>query len=244
MLMQISCGCCEQPKPYIYCDYFRTAIATQYAPPKDALETISGSAITQVLPSSVADLADCNIYCLACFGRANGPPGSGQIMTLTSGQRTVIADWVNAGGKLLACLDYKDLYNSGGSLISKGVDSTFFTELATLISDAGGTLTFGAEDAVAGNPDPWPTSTFLSDSWTSGITGAVEYDRGFGSSITNGTQLFAPVTKNTIVKQQCGSGWVVVHGSQNSLWGNKDVSQGTPTGYTAMTQFLNFYFNL
>lgn len=240
--MQLSCGCCEQPKPYIYCDYFRTAIETQYAPAKDALETISGYAITQVLPATTADLADCNIYCIGCFGRLIPSPGAGGIMTLTSGQRTVIANWVNAGGKLLCCVDYKDIYS--GAVLSRGVDSSFFTELETLISDAGGSLTFGAEDAVAGNPNPWPTSTFLSDAWTSGITGAVEYDRGFGSSVANGTQLFAPVTRNTIVKEQCGAGWVVVHGSQNSLWGNKDVSQGTPTGYAAMNQFLDFFFFL
>ena len=197
------------------------------------------------MPSSLADLNQCEVYCLGCFGRTDGSFTQGTIMTLNSTQRGIIADWVNAGGKLLCCVDYKNLTTSGGSLLFRNVDATFFTHLEQLISDAGGSLTFGREDLITGStPNPYNKSTFLSDSWTTGITGEVEYDGPAGSSISGGTQLCAPVTKNTIVKQQCGSGWIVCHGSQNSLWGNKDALQGVPTGYTAMTEFLQFYYDL
>jgi hypothetical protein len=229
----------------IYADYFRTLILGSYSPAKDKLEEISGYEVTQLLPSSVADLSDCEIYCLGCFGRANGVFPQGQVMTLDATQRGVVADWVNAGGKLLCCVDYRNLYDSGGFLQSRNVDSSFYTQLATLISNAGGSLTFGAEDAVTPTTTvPWPTAAFLSDSWTTGITGQVEYDSSAGSSITGGTQLFAPVSKNTIVKQQCGSGWVICYGSTGPLWGNQDVSQSSPTGYVAVGQFLEFLWNL
>ena len=248
--MQLSCGCCDNGG-LIYADFLRPGvppgggIESSYAPAKEALETISGNVVAQLLPSSLSDLDDCEIYCLGCFGRVDGSFTQGQIMTLNATQRGIIADWVNAGGKLLCCVDYKNLTNSGGTLIFRNVDTTFYTQLATLISDAGGSLTFGAEDVVTpATTTPYPKATFLSDSWTTGITGEIEYDSNAGSSISGGTQLFAPVVKNTIVKQQCGSGWIVCHGSQNSLWGNKDISQGVPTGYTAMTEFLEFYYNL
>lgn len=228
----------------VYADYFQSALSGSYQPALDVLESYSGSAVTEVLPASTADLADCGLYCLGCFGRAPGVFPQGRVMTLDSTERGIVADWVNAGGKLLCCVDYKTLYDSRGFLVTRNVDSSFFSDLATLISDAGGSLTFGAEDSVVGGSAPWPKDTFLSDAWTSGIAGEIEYDFTAGSSITNGTQLFAPNSRNTIVKEQCGAGWVVVHGSQNSLWGNKDVSQGTPTGYTAMTEFLQFLWDL
>jgi len=243
--MQISCGCCRQGTR-VYTDYFRTVLSGQYAPAKDALEAKSGFTVDQLLPSSLADLDDCAIYCLGTFGNTLGTfPNNGGIMTLDSTQRGIIASWVNGGGKLLCAVDYKDLYTSGGTLISRLIDSSFYTQLAALISAAGGSLTFGAEDAVApGVSAPWPKASFLSDAWTTGISGQIEYDGTAGSSITNGTQLFAPNTKNTIVKEQCGSGWVVCFASRNALWGNQDISQGTPTGYAAMTQFLEFYYDL
>ncbi len=243
MLMQLACGCCQVNR--IYADYFRTLILGSYATAKEKLEEISGSEVTQLLPASLSDLDDCEIYCLGCFGRVNGVFPQGQVMTLTSTQRGIIADWVNAGGKLLCCVDYRNLYDGGGFLQSRNVDPSFYTDLATLISDAGGSLTFGAEDIVTpATVVPYPTAAFLSDAWTTGITGQIEYDSNAGSSITGGTQLFAPVTKNTIVKQQCGSGWVICHGSTGSLWGNDDVSQPTPTNYEAMGQFLEFLWNL
>lgn len=251
MLMQLSCGCCNDPGGLIYADLLRlgsppgTGIQAAYAPAKDALESISGNTVTQLLPSSLSDLDDCEIYCLGCFGAADGSFTQGQIMTLNSTQRGIIADWVNAGGKLLCCVDYKNLTTSGGSLLFRAIDPTFYDAMEQLISDAGGSLTFGREDAINGStPNPYDKGTFLSDSWTTGVSGEIEYDGPAGSSISGGTQLFAPVAKNTIVKQQCGSGWIVCHGSRNSLWGNKDVNQGVPTGYTAMTEFLQFYYNL
>ena len=204
----------------IYADYFRTILASAYAPAYDALAAVSGATvIDQLLPSSLSDLDDCEIYCLGCFGRQLGAfPLNGGIMTLSSTQRGIIADWVAAGGKLLCCVEYKLLKDGAGNILTRQTEASFYSELATLISDAGGSITFGAEDLLNGSfPGPVPKGTFLSDSWTSGITGEVEYDRDHGSSITNGTQLFAPDARNTIVKQQCGSGWVVCFGSQNCL---------------------------
>lgn len=246
MLMQLSCGCCENPGGVIYADYFRTILSSNYAPAKDALETISGATVTQLLPTSLGDLADCEIYCLGCFGRQTGAfPLNGGIMTLNSTERGIIADWVNAGGKLLCCVEYRLLLDGGGFVITRQTEPSFYTELATLISDAGGSLTFGAEDLTTGSfPTAVPKDVFLADPWTTGNTGEVEYDRDHGSSITNGTQLFAPDARNTIVKQQCGSGWVICFGSQNCLWGNKDAGQSVPTGYVAMTQFLQFLYDL
>ncbi len=251
MLMQISCDCCDNSGGLIYADYFRpgsppgSGIEAVYAPLKDALETISSNAVTQLLPSSLSDLDDCEVYCLGCFGAVDGSFTQGQIMTLNSTQRGIIADWVNAGGKLLCCVDYKNLTTSGGTLLFRAVDTTFYDAMEQLISDAGGSLTFGREDAINGStPHPYPVAAFLSDPWTTGITGDIEYDGPAGSSISGGTQLFAPEAKNTIVKQQCGSGWVVCHGSRNSLWGNQDDDQSPPTGYVAITQFLQFLYDL
>jgi hypothetical protein len=250
MLMQLSCGCCDTGG-LIYADFLRpgvppgAGIEAVYAPLKDALETISGNVVAQLLPSSLSDLDDCEVYCLGCFGAADGSFTQGQIMTLNSTQRGIIADWVNAGGKLLCCVDYKNLTTSGGALIFRAVDTTFYNAMEQLISDAGGSLTFGREDAINGStPNPYDKATFLSDSWTTGITGEIEYDGTAGSSISGGTQLFAPVARNTIVKQQCGSGWIVCHGSRNSLWGNEDENQTVPTGYTAITEFLQFFYDL
>lgn len=165
-------------------------------------------------------------------------------MTLTAPQRAVVAAWVNAGGKLLCCVDYHNLLDSHGTILTRATDSSFYSALSALISAAGGSLTFGQEDTVIGPTPPWPKARFLSDPWTVGNTDEVEYDFDAGSSITGGTVLFAPSAKNQIVKQQCGDGWVVCFGSQNALWGNADYLQSVPTGYTAMTQFLEFFHSL
>lgn len=246
MLMQLSCGCCRRAGTKVYADYFRTILSSVYAPAYDALTTISGSAVTQLLPSSLADLSDCNIYCIGGFGRQLGAfPANGGIMTLNATERGIIADWVNAGGKLLCCVEYKNLLDGSGNIITRQSETSYYSQLSTLISDAGGSISFGMEDLLNGSfPTAVPKDVFLSDPWTSGITGEVEYDRDHGSSITGGTQLFAPDPRNTIVKEQCGSGWVICFGSQNCLWGNKDAGQSVPTGYVAMTQFLQFLYDL
>lgn len=234
-----ACGC-HCGTGLIYADFIGGGVpGSAYSDPMDVLVALSGSAVSVVVPASSADLAGCELYTIGCWGRQT-VPGAGRIFTLSAAEITIVADWVNAGGKLLCTVDYKEWPSAG----QFGLDPSYYTALASLISQAGGTLTFGAEDTTGGPAAPNPVADVLSDSWTTGITTKIEYDGDAGSSISGGTQLFAPIAKNTIVKEQCGSGWVMCHGSQNSLWGRKDLSQPIPTNFTAMTQLLTYLWNL
>jgi len=224
----------------IFVDHLKQANAGSYALLKNTLTEISKKPISQLSPNAVEDLRDCGLYCLGIFGRVDGPWPLGQVMSLTLAQRLTLANWVNGGGTLLCAVDYSTLYNLNGTVNTRQVAASFYADLAALISAAGGSITFGGEDSVVGQASPWPTAFFVSDPWTSEITGGVEYDYSAGSSIAGGIELFAPVARNRIVKQQCGSGWVVCVGSQNVLWSNLDYLQSVPTGYAAMRQFLQY----
>jgi hypothetical protein len=238
---QLTLGGRETPASKIYADFIDPVLANVSSDARDALEGLSGSAISVLLPTAAADLADCEIYTIGCWGRQR-VPSAGRIFTLDAAESAIVAAWVNAGGKLLCTVDYKEWPTALPPQF--GLDPSYYTDLSNLISNAGGTLTFGAEDTTGGVTAPYPVADVLSDTWTTDITTKIEYDDDAGSSINNGTQLFAPVVKNTIVRQQCGSGWVLCFGSQNTLWGNKDLFQINPTNYTAVTQILTYLWNV
>lgn len=251
MFLTLSC-CCGNVVQHVFCDYYsgNTNIQSTFEPAESAIagtfESGSGPGVSVMLPATAADLDDCGLYCIGCFGRDEyafpETPDDGAKWSLSSSEEDLLADWIDAGGKLLMCVDYNEL---GSNVL---ISDEYYDAAEAFLAKLGLSVTFGREDSAGGVSAPWPTDTFLSTALTSGITESFEYDGEAGSSFSftpsgAGTKIYDG-TAQTIAYFPAGSGWVLLFGSQNVLWGNKDKSQPTPTGYVAIEKLLDNYHGL
>lgn len=244
------CCHCSNATGNVYCDYysgtpsvvsaftpFETAVTTEF-------ESGGSSGVDVLLPSVAADLDDCSLYCVGVFGHDRyGPSSQGSKWTLTSAQEDLIAAWVDTGGKVIMCMEYHRLLPLSNNITQES--NNYYDAAEAFLTKCGLSVTFGREDAAGPSP-PWPTDTFLSTTLTSGVSESFEYDGSAGTSFTftpsgAGTKIYDG-TQQTAAYFASGSGWVILTGSQNLLWGNKDKDQTTPTNYTAIEKLLANYF--
>ena len=228
--MGMSLGrCCPTGGGNNYCDYFHGPLpSTNY----QYFENVFNP--TTLAPASIGDLADCNCYLLACFGRPRRPASSYADMQLTSAELTVLAAWVAAGGKLICTVDYKDAY-SGSSIIGRECDATYMTKMNNFLSACGSSLSAATNDSTSGG---WFTSTFnTSYPLTTGLTGNVYYDGlTAGGDLTGGTTIFNPNSHMVVAYDEpAGGGLIVCSGSQNILWCN------TSAGAAANASMITFH---
>lgn len=202
--------------------------------------------VTNLLPTSSAQLNDCNVYLINAWGATKEfpPTGGYDVWNLSSTHATILAAWVASGGKLICCVDYKQLLTGSASLVGSATSTAYGASLNALLAAAGSGLSVTPTNATSTTPSAWPTSTFISTSLTTGITGPVAHDWDGGSPISGGTLCFNPNSANQIRFETVGSGLVVLFGSRNTMWGDPATSFPPPPSWAAMSDFLQRVIDL
>lgn len=182
--MQLGRCCRCSPPTRIYADYL-TTLAESPGPSEDVVAAL-GAEPEWVRPESAAELSDCRLYTIGCFGFSrkspSSVPGNGGVWNLTALQQTTVVDWVLGGGKLVICVDYRNLIASP-TYTEYAIDQDYFDGVDDMCDELGLDWSITPYDGPLQPGPPHPLGQFIQSGIADGNTDYFEYDNAAGSQV-------------------------------------------------------------